>query len=111
MPEPIKFWDVSKRLDWFMMRAVSRKILERPAMLDEIRKVVEKYWGRDPSKGRSLRLWRETLTLSPREFAEIVMADTPRAEEIRESFPPYVALSPEERLAVVSSSRLSVSAP
>ena len=97
MKREIQFWDHSKRLDWFMMRAVTRKILERPEIMAEIRECVESRWGADRSKTRSRRLWRKALALSPQEFTRFVLSDTPEAEETRESFPPYVALTPSER--------------
>ena len=104
----IKFWDHSKRLDWFMMRAVTRKVLARPEMLAEMRDCIEHYWGGDGSKTRSLRLWRKVLALSPEEFARFVLSDTPEAEETRESFPPYDALTPSERADFIAAARKEV---
>ena len=104
----IQFWDHSKRLDWFMMRAVARKILERPEIMGEMRVCIERYWGGDGSKTRSLRLWRKVLALSPDEFARFALSDTAEAEETRESFPPYVALTPSERADFIAAARKEV---
>lgn len=108
MPQEIQFWDQSKRLDWFRARALARKIVERPEILSELRECIEKYWGGDPSKYRSLRIWRKILGKSPEEFARFLLADNPEAEEARESYPPYVALTPQERAAYIEASRREV---
>ena len=108
MPDEIKFWDQSKRLDWFRARALTRKIAERPEILCELRECIEKYWGDDPSKYRSLRIWRGILGNSPEEFARVLLAGTPEAEEARESYPPYVALTPQERVEYIEASRREV---
>lgn len=105
MPDEIKFWDISKRLDWFMARAIVRKIEARPQMLREIGESVEHAWGGDPSKTRSLRLWRNLIRLDPQDFATALLAGTPEGEEARESFPPYVALTPAERAAFIEASK------
>ena len=105
MPEPIKFWDVSKRLDWFRARALTRKIFERPEILGEMRSCIEAKWGGDPSKLRSILLWRKLLALTPCDFAQTILADNPEAEEMRESYPPYVAMTPVERAEYIEASR------
>ena len=104
----IKFWDHSKRLDWFRARALSRKILQRPEILGELRECIEKYWGADPSQVRSLRLWRKVLHLSPEEFQRCILSDNPEAEEIRESYPPYAILTPAERVQYGQEARREV---
>lgn len=111
MREEIKFWDRSKRLDWFMARAIARKVEARPEMLREISACVERAWGDDPSKTRSLLLWRRLVRLSPSKFADAVLADSPRAEEARESFPPYVALTPVERADFIAASKREYAIP
>lgn len=108
MPHEIKFWDSSKRLDWFRARALTRKIIERPEILRELRECIEKYWGGDPSKDRSLRIWRDILGKSPEEFGRVLLANNPEAEEARESYPPYVALTPKERVEYIEASRREV---
>ena len=105
MAREIQFWDHSKRLDWFLMRAVTRKILARPEIMSEMRACVESRWASDGSKTRSLRLWRKALALSPQEFSRFVLSDSPEAEETRDSFPPYVALSPSERADFAAAAR------
>ena len=111
MTYEIEFWDRSKRLDWFMVRAVVRKIEARPEMLREISECMEQVWGDDPSKARSLRLWRPLVLLSPRDFAVAILADTPAAEEARESFPPYLALTAAERAEFIAASRRQAAVP
>ena len=91
-----------------MARAIVRKIEARPQMLDELRDCIERAWGGDPSKTRMLRLWRSLLQRSQQEFAKTILADTPEGEEARESFPPYVALTPAERAAFIEASRREV---
>lgn len=108
MPDEIKFWDQSKRLDWFRARALTRKVIERPELLSALRECIEKYWGDDPSKYRSLRIWRGILGNSPEEFARFLLADNSEAEEARESYPPFVALTPQERAAYIEASRREV---
>ena len=105
MAKEIQFWDHSKRLDWFLMRAVTRKILARPEIMSEMRACVESRWASDGSKTRSLRLWRKALALSPQEFSRFVLSDSPEAEETRDSFPPYEALSPSERADFAAAAR------
>ena len=72
MRDEIKFWDRSKRLDWFMARAIARKVEAQPEMLREMSACIERAWADDPSKGRSLRLWRQLVRLSPSKFADAV---------------------------------------
>ena len=108
MPQEIQFWDQSKRLDWFRARALARKIVERPEILNELRECIEKYWGDDPSKYRSLRIWRGVPGKSPEGFARFLLADKPEAEEARKSYPPFVALTPQERAAYIEASRREV---
>lgn len=108
MAGEIKFWDVSKRLDWFRARALMAKILERPGILAEMRACIETCWGDDPSKARSLHLWRRILDLSPEKVARALLADTPEAEETRESYPPYVALTAQERAEYIEAAHKEV---
>ena len=104
----IKFWDHSKRRNWFFMRAVAYKVLARPEMLIEIRECAERCWGKDPSQCRNLRLWRQATALAPQDFVNAVLADTEEAQETREGFPPYLALSPAERAEYISASHKEV---
>ena len=104
MSAEIKFWDHSKRLDWFYARAVTRKVLARPEVRDEIWAGIEERWLNDPTKYRSTRLWRGLLTLPPEEFARTLLSDTPDAFEARENFAPYFGLTSVERAAVISAS-------
>ena len=76
--------------------------------MTQMRACVETSWGEDPSKLRSLGLWRKVLALSPADFMTTILADNAEAEEIRESYPPYVALSPQERAAYIEASRREV---
>ena len=101
----IDFWDGSKRRNWFMMRAVARKIVARPAMLGEMERCVEENWASDPSKTRPLALWRKVVKLPPEAFATATLADTPEAQETRESFPPYGALTASERADYLEAAR------
>ena len=105
MSAEIQFWDHNKRLNWFMMRAVARKVLARPEILAEMRECVERVWANDGSKLRSIRLWRKVLALSPDEFAHATLADTPEAQETRESYPPYLVLTPSERAEYIAAAR------
>ena len=105
MAQEIQFWDHSKRLNWFMMRAVARKILEKPTILRDMQEWVESNWANDPSKQRSLRLWRKALILAPECFVTAVLADTPDAQETRESPPPFFVLTAKERVEYIKSSR------
>ena len=111
MTQAIKFWDGSKRRNWFMLRAVVRKIEARPEILRELHECIERAWGDDPSKTRSLRVWRPLVRLSPGEFEKFILADTPEAAEARESFPPYVALNPRERVEYIEASRQEAAYP
>ena len=104
----IKFWDGSKRRNWFFMRAVAQKVLARPEMLIEIRACAESNWGGDPSQNRNLRLWRKVTALSPQDFVNAVLADTAEAQETREGFPPYLALTPAERAEYIAASHKEV---
>ena len=105
MSAEIQFWDGSKRLGWFMARAIARKIHARPAMLHEIADCVEGAWASDPSKTRSLKIWRKLTSLAPEDFERALLQDAPEAEEARESFPPYVALTPAERADYIEAAR------
>ena len=111
MRDEIKFWDRSKRLDWFMARAIARKVEARPEMLREMSECIERAWGDDPSKIRSLHLWRRIVRLSPSQFANAILAESPEAEEARESFPPYVALTPAERADFIVASQREYAIP
>ena len=104
MAQEIQFWDHSKRLDWFMMRAVTRKVLERPTILHDIQNWVELNRADDPSKQRSLRLWRKVLNLPLNDFVKAVLADTPEAQETRESPPPFFVLTAKERAEYIAAS-------
>lgn len=108
MPHEIKFWDISKRLDWFRARALTRKIFERPQIMQEMRTCFDAQWGDDPSQCRSLRMWRKILDFTPVEFAQFIPAGNPEAEEARESYPPYVALTPTERVRYMEELRQEV---
>ena len=50
MPKQIEFWDRSKRLDWFRMRALARKIAVRPALLQELADCAATAWGGDVTR-------------------------------------------------------------
>ena len=108
MAHEIKFWDISKRLDWFRARALSRKILERPDVLGEISECIEKTWGNDPFNQRSLRIWRKLVVLSPLGFADFVLADNLEAVDARESYPPFFILTQEDRLEFLAQARREV---
>ena len=103
--QEIKFWDGSKRRNWFVVRSIVRKIAERPQLLDEIGTWVDANWTIDPSKKRSLGIWRDFAILSPIEFGCAILADNPRAQEARENFPSCVALTAREMVAVMDESR------
>ena len=111
MTDEIQFWDHSKRRDWFMVRAVTRKVLARPEILAEIRECVERVWVNDPFNLRSLRLWRKVLVLTPEEFARAVLADTSEALDLRESYPPYFMLTQPERLQYIAAARKELAIP
>ena len=93
MPHEIKFWDRSKRNNWFVMRAIAREVVRRPESLKEACQWIESIWAIDPSKTRSLRLWRELVALSAKNFEMAILADTPEAQEARENPPACFALS------------------
>ena len=94
MPHEITFWDISKRLDRFRARALTRKVFERPEILGEMRQCVEKTWDRDTCNRRSLSLWRNQVATSPKEFADFVLADSLRAIDARESYLPFFIVDP-----------------
>ncbi len=108
MAHEIKFWDHSKRLDWFRARALSRMILERPEILGELSECIEKTWGHDPFNQRSLHLWRKMVVMSPQEFADFVLADDLEAVDARESYPPFFILTQEARLEFIAQARREV---
>jgi hypothetical protein len=105
MSAEITFWDGSKRRNWFMARAIARKVLTQPDMLVEIAEAAERAWAGDPSKVRSLTIWRGLTKLSPEAFTAALLRATPEAEEARESFPPYLALTPAERADYIEAAR------
>ncbi len=111
MSAEIKFWDGSKRRNWFMARAIARKVYARPQILGEIAQCIEHAWLDDPSKTRSLTIWRNLTALSPEDFERAFLRDSPEAEEARESFPPYVALNPAERADYIEAARREVAIP
>lgn len=111
MPDEIQFWDGSKRRNWFMARAIARKVQAQPHMLTEIACAAETAWGNDPSKLRSLAVWRRLTRLSAEDFVAAFLQDTQQGEEARESFPPYVALTPAERAGYIEEARRERAAP
>ncbi len=111
MSAEIQFWDGSKRRNWFMARAIARKIEARPEMLAEIADAAERAWSGDPSKARSLGIWRKLARLPTEAFCAAFLDATPEAEEARESFPPYVALTPPERALYLADARREASPP
>ena len=108
MAHEIQFWDHSKRLDRFMMHAVAAKVTERPEMMCEIWITIDERRLPDPTKRRPIDLWRELLTLPPKEFVESVLPDSPEATEARKNFPPYFSLTPAERAEVIAASHREV---
>ena len=93
MPEEMKFWDGSKRRNWFVMRAIAREVVKQPELLADARRWIEANWVDDPSKTRSLRLWRALAAMPAEDFAKALLADTPQAQEARENSPSWFALS------------------
>ena len=104
----IQFWDGNKRRNWFVVRAITRKILARPEILAEMREWVELHWKSDMSKGRPYRLWSTALRLSPKDFAGTILADTPEAQETRESLPPCIALTGREMADAIAAARVEL---
>ena len=107
----MKFWDGSKRREWFMARAIARKIELRPEILKDMSEAIERVWANDPSKVRSLRLWRPLVRLSPSEFVEVILSDTPEAQEARENFAPVFPLTQAERIQYLEEARHELAIP
>ena len=101
----IKFWDGSKRRNWFWMRATVRKVMDEPEILLEVAEWMDRHWADDPSQQRNLRNWRRVVNLPPREFARAVLADTEISQETRESAPFFMVLTDEEMAEFLAAAR------
>ena len=101
----IQFWDGSKRRNWFVMRAIARKVHAQPAMLAEAREWLDANWCDNPSKQRGYRLWKQLLALGVNKFESELLADTPVAQETRESVPPYFFLTADEMARALEAAR------
>lgn len=92
------------RLNLEMDRATADKIRTRPGLVEIARANLRRWRERN---GGQLALahqeWERVLRfLSPEQLADFLVADTPKANRLRQSSPMAGILSDEERLAILS---------
>jgi len=80
--------DRHEHLQYFKAEWVARRIEETPAVIDEARAFMERFWRDDPHAARYLAVWDALLTNAPGVIAARLLEDSPTGQYLRETCPP-----------------------
>ncbi|MGG5821244.1 hypothetical protein [Falsiroseomonas sp. HW251] len=85
----MRFHDRHEHLQYLKAEFVARRIVDTPAVIDEARAFIDRFWRDDPHAAHYLAIWDELLTGAPAEIADRLTEDTPRGQYLRETCPPF----------------------
>ena len=101
----VLFHDRHDRLSYLKARAGARRLRQDPALVEAGRDWLERFVAPDPHQGAGLQAWRRVLALPAADIAELLEADLPEAQWLRETRPVFCVLPAAEMAALVEEAR------
>lgn len=88
----VSFRDAHERRGYLRAMEIAKRIVDDPAIVQNGKAYLERHVRPDPHQERYYRLWRSIISLAPEEIAAVLLEDSDRGGEVRNSAPVFVVL-------------------
>jgi hypothetical protein len=85
----MRFHDRHEELDYRKAELAARRIVDTPAVIEEARAFMDRFWRDDPHARHYLAVWDALLVHSPADIAARLLEDSPEGRYLRETRPPF----------------------